>query len=71
MTSRWSRTFSKSATFSDDLGDLGASVVESASVPHEDIVLRRLLIAQKRAGLLRFPFEVHARDGARGTPLDP
>ena len=49
MTSRWSRTFSRLATFSEDLGDLGASVVESTSVRHEDIVLRRLLIAQKRS----------------------
>ena len=68
MTSRWSRTFSKLATFSEDLGDLGASVVESTSVRHEDIVLRRLLIAQKRAGALRFPFEVDARHDAPSTP---
>ena len=68
MTSRWSRTFSRLATFSGDLGDLGASVVESTSVRHEDIVLRRLLIAQKRAGALRFPFEVDARHDAPSTP---
>ena len=68
MTSRWSRTFSRLATFSEDLGDLGASVVESTSVRHEDIVLRRLLIAQKRAGALRFPFEVDARHDAPSTP---
>ena len=68
MTSRWSRTFSRLATFSEDLGDLGASVGEATSVRHEDIVLRRLLIAQKRAGVLMFPFEVHARHDAPSTP---
>ena len=68
MTSRWSRTFSNLATFSDDLGDLGSSVVDSAAVPREDIVLRRLLIAQKRAGVLKFPFEIHAQHGASGAP---
>ena len=60
MTPRWSRTFAKPETFSDDLGELGLTISESASVANEDFVLRRLLIAQRRAGELRFPFQVHA-----------
>ena len=66
--SRWSKTFAKPETFSDDLGDLGLAISRSASGPNEDFVLRRLLIAQKRTGELAFPFEVHAQGRAPDKP---
>ena len=34
----------------------------------EDYVLRRVLVAQKRTGLLRFPFKVHASNQTPGAP---
>lgn len=68
MTRRWSQTFARPETFSDDLGDLGLAISEKSPVPNEDFVLRRLLIAQKRAGELMFPFEVHAQGRGPGKP---
>lgn len=71
---RWSRTFSEPATFSDDLGDLGGFVgpgtgpLRRTHDQKEDYVLRRVLVAQKRAGLLRFPFQVHASNQTPGAP---
>ncbi|MYB38981.1 MAG: DUF29 domain-containing protein [Gammaproteobacteria bacterium] len=71
---RWSRTFSDRATFSDDLGNLGVFVgprrgpLRRTQEQKEDYVLRRVLVAQNRAGLLRFPFKVHASQQAPRAP---
>lgn len=71
---RWSRTFSEPATFSDDLGELGVFVgprrgpLQRTQGQTEDYVLRRVLVAQNRTGLLRFPFNVRAFDRMSGVP---
>lgn len=71
---RWSRTFSEPATFADDLGELGVFVgprrgaLRRTQDQKEDYVLRRVLVAQNRAGLLRCPFKVHAFDQKLEAP---
>ena len=60
MTLRWSRTLAGPESFSDDLGDLGTGAQDHLNV---DRVLRHLLVAQRRAGMLRFPLKVHAQEG--------
>ena len=71
---RWSRTFREEATFSHDLGSVGAWVGPRAGPARrtqdqkEDYVLRRLLIAWRRCGRLRFPFMVHASAQAPRQP---
>ena len=63
---RWTREFSCSSSFSDDLGALGAWVgprTGNAARTHaqkEDYVLRRVLVALNRQQKLDFPFTVCA-----------
>ena len=65
---RWTRTFADRSTFSDDLGSLGVWVGPRTGAGRrtrgqtEDYVLRRLLIAWKQCGTLRFPLIVQASD---------
>ena len=66
MDYRWTRTFSSAAAFSDELGSIGAWVGPRAGKSkrtqgqREDYPLRRLLVAWRRLGLLRFPFAINA-----------
>ena len=71
---RWTRTFANRSTFSDDLGSLGVWVGPRTGAGRrtqdqkEDYVLRRLLIAWKQRGTLRFPLIVQASDQVPHRP---
>ena len=65
---RWTREFSTTSSFADDLGCLGAWVgprtgpTQRTQGQKEDYVLRRILVALRRQGRLNFPFTVHASE---------
>ena len=65
---RWTREFSSSASFSDDLGALGTWVgprtgnAKRTQGDTEDYVLRRVLVALNRQQKLDFPFTACASD---------
>lgn len=71
---RWQRTFRSAETFTDDLGSIGAWVGPRTGPDRrshgekEDYVLRRLLVAWKLTGRLRFPTEVRATTDEEGEP---
>lgn len=71
---RWQRTFQSADTFTDDLGSLGAWVGPRTGPDRrdhgekEDYVLRRLLVAWREAGRLRFTFEISAATDDKGEP---
>ncbi len=70
--SRWCLAFHGPDTFTDDLGSLGAWVGPRSGPDRrdhgekEDYVLRRLLVAWREAGRLRFPFEISAASDDKG-----
>ena len=74
MDYRWTRTFSSAAAFSDELGSIGAWVGPRAGKAkrpqdqREDYALRRLLVAWRRLGQLRYPFTVNATATEPGLP---
>ena len=64
---RWARTFRSADGLPDDLGNIGAWVGPRTGPfgrrtqgQKEDYVLRRLLVAWKRCGTLKFPVDVHS-----------
>lgn len=71
---RWRRTLHSTETFSDDIGELGTWVgprtgpSKRSHGEKEDYALRRLLVAWRARGLLRFPVEVLAECDAKGQP---
>ena len=71
---RWFRTLNAPETLADDLGALGAWVGPRTGPDKrthgqkEDYVLRRLLVAWKLTGRLRFPIEVRATTDEEGGP---
>ena len=71
---RWVRTLRSADTLADDLGSLGAWVGPRAGPSKrthgdkEDYVLRRLLVAWKEVGQLRFPLDVRAQRDQQGAP---
>ncbi len=74
MDYRWTRIFSSATAFSDELGSIGAWVGPRAGKwkrtqdQREDYALRRLLVAWRLLGLLRFPFTVNATATEPGLP---
>ncbi|MBM3517039.1 MAG: DUF29 domain-containing protein [Alphaproteobacteria bacterium] len=71
---RWERTLRSAETFSDDLGSVGACVgprigpFRRSKGDKEDYVLRRLLVAWRKTGALRFPCTVVAENGGEREP---
>lgn len=72
--SRWRRAFQGRDRFADDLGSLGAWVGpptgpdKRSHGEKDDYVLRRLLVAWRQAGRLRFPFQVSAPTDDKTEP---
>jgi hypothetical protein len=73
-TWRWQRTLHGPDTLDDDLGTIGMWVgprtgpLKRTQDEKNDYLLRRLLVAWKQAGVLRFPVEVHAEHQIKGEP---
>ena len=74
MNSRWTKTFPAAATFSCDLGSLGTWVgprtgaAKRNQSQREEYVLRRLLVAWRRNGVLNYPFTLCASNQAPQQP---
>ena len=73
-SSRWQRTLHAPETLDDDLGTIGmwlgprTGPFKRAQGEKEDYALRRLLVAWKQAGALRFPVEASAGKDAGDEP---
>ena len=71
---RWVKRIRDAASFADDLGDTGCwagprtGPLKRTHGQKEDYVLRRVLVAWRKAGALTFPVNIHAERESPGEP---